>query len=202
MLTKGENLDWLTVFKIIQLIVVFIFIVFISDIRKKPKSTPLINQRMLLALKLCYLVPISVYIYSLVLLSSIGLLDLLALTVTIMGTSIAAIAKITLADKHTWTGYCLDGNCYTTKGIYAYIRHPLYTGIYLFIFGGLLTLIPNTTLLLNIVVFLSLCYIMPFLAIVARRETKFLSKQFGDSFIQYQKEIHPFLPMKKYKQIV
>ena len=191
-------MDTITSFKIVQLIVIVIFVVFISDIRKKPKSNPIVNQRLLLELKLCYLVPICVYAYSLITLSYITYLDFFALLITLTGTAIALLAKITLADKHTWTGYCLEGNCFIAKGIYAYIRHPLYVGIYLFIFGGLLTLIPNTIWYLNLIVIISLCYIMPFLAIVAGKETKYLSKQFGDSFYRYQKTIHPFLPMKKY----
>jgi protein-S-isoprenylcysteine O-methyltransferase Ste14 len=177
-------------------------VLFISDIRKKPQSNPIVNQRMLLVLKLCYLIPISVYAYSLVSLAGITPLDYLAFAITLTGTSISTLAKITLADKHTWTGYCMNGNCFVAKGIYSYIRHPLYLGIYLFIFGGLLTLIPNTVWYLNTIVFLSLCYIMPFLAIVARRETKYLNHQFGDSFLRYQKETHPFIPVRKYNQKV
>jgi protein-S-isoprenylcysteine O-methyltransferase Ste14 len=193
-----EALDAITLFKILQLIVIIVFVVFISDIRKKPKSNPIIDKRLLLTLKLCYLIPISLYAYSLVFLTKLTYVDYVALLITLTGTAVASLAKITLADKHTWTGYCLEGNCFVAKGIYAYIRHPLYVGIYLFIFGGLLTLIPNTVWYLNLIVILSLCYIMPFLVIVAGRETKYMSKQFGDSFNRYQDTIHPFLPLKKY----
>ena len=194
-------MDPLTAFKIAQLAIICVFVVFISDVRKRPEANALINQKMQLALKLIYLFPLSVYVYSLIMLNYLTAFDLTAMLVTFTGTSVVVMAKTGLADKHTWTGYCLNSNCFTTSGIYAYIRHPLYTGIYIFILGAATTMFFHNFLLLNILLLASLVYIMSFLAVAAKRETGFLSEKLGDSFKQYQRQVHPFFPLRKYKPI-
>ena len=39
---------------------------------------------------------------------------------------------------------------------------------------------------------------MAFLEVAVPRETKFLHKEFGDEFLKYQKQVHPFLSTRKY----
>ena len=190
-------MDALTAFKTIQLVIALIFTVFISDLRRKNQS-PLIGQNSLKVLKLCYLVPISIYIYTITTLASLSYFDALALTMTCFGTALAAISKITLGDKHTWAGYCLQANKrFMTKGIYSYIRHPLYTGIFVFSIGGFFTFIPNSMWFLSAIVIFT---IISFLAIVAKRETAYLSRKFGEPFNEYKRQVHPFLPLRRFRQ--
>jgi protein-S-isoprenylcysteine O-methyltransferase Ste14 len=192
-------MDTLLIFKILQSVAIVVFAVFISDIRKKDKSVPLIDEKFLRILKISYLIPLALYGYVLFTMSYLSVLDIIALSVTALGTLIAALAKINLAGMHTWTGYCKENtNCFFSKGIYRYMRHPLYTGIYVFALGGLVTLIPHSEWYLAATVLAALAYIMGFLALSAKRETEFLSKQLGSEFADYRQRVHPFLPIKRY----
>jgi protein-S-isoprenylcysteine O-methyltransferase Ste14 len=129
-------MDTLLIFKILQSVAIVVFAVFISDIRKKDKSVPLIDEKFLRILKISYLIPLALYGYVLFTMSYLSVLDIIALSVTALGTLIAALAKINLAGMHTWTGYCKENtNCFFSKGIYRYMRHPLYTGIFDTSFG-------------------------------------------------------------------
>lgn len=67
-------------------------------------------------------------------------LDFLALVLTFLGTVIVVKSKLDLGICHTWAGYCKQPSELEVSGIYAYIRHPLYTGIHLFSVDELLTL--------------------------------------------------------------
>jgi protein-S-isoprenylcysteine O-methyltransferase Ste14 len=159
----------------------------------------LINKRFLRILKISYLIPLAIYAYVLFNLNCLSLLDGIALAVTSLGMVIAALAKIHLAEKHTWTGYCKENtDCFFSKGIYSYMRHPLYTGIYIFAFGGLITLVLHSEWYLTVIVIAALSYIMSFLALSAKRETEFLSNKLGIRFTDYKEAVHPFLPIKKY----
>ncbi len=189
----------LLLFQIIQITVLVIFVVFISDIRVKAQSNSLINRKLLLILKLVYLVPLSLYVYSICILSYVSVIDLVALSITMLGTVFVVLAKVNLADKHTWTGYCMHNNCFVADGVYAYIRHPIYAGIYVFIIGAALTMVFHTPMTLNAIALASLFYIMPFLAIAAKKETNFLAQKHGDNFRRYQRSVHPFIPIRKYR---
>lgn len=150
------------------------------------------------SLEVSYLIPLSIYVYVLARLASLSTLDLIALITATSGTLVAAKVKWDLGKCHTWTGYCLNSSKLNTYGIYAYIRHPIYTGIFIFVLGGLITVIPDSPWYLSLVVILSLVYILSFLAILGRKETKILAKEIGPEFKHYTKQVHPFLPLRKY----
>jgi protein-S-isoprenylcysteine O-methyltransferase Ste14 len=173
-----------------------VFAVFISDLRKKDTFIPLVSERLTLILKICYLIPIGIYIYIIANLDWISPVDLVALSLTSIGTFFATKAKIDIEEHHTWTGYYLEKTTLVTKGIFAYVRHPLYTGIFVFIIGALLTSTFHSPFL-TAVALPSLVYILSFLTIMAMRETRLLTRQFGDEFLKYKKKVHPFLPFRK-----
>ena len=192
-------MDALISFKILQFVVIAVFAAFISDIRKKDQSVPLIDEKFLRILKISYLIPLALYAYVLITMDYVSVLDIIALSATTLGTFIAALAKINLAGMHTWTGYCKENtNCFFSKGIYRYMRHPLYTGIYVFALGGLVTLLPHSEWFLAVIVLAALAYITGFLALSAKRETEFLSRKLGSEFADYRQRVHPFLPIKRY----
>lgn len=166
----------------------------------KKEMFPLINDKLTLALKISCLIPIGIYGYTLATLDWLSVYDLIALALTFFGTLFAVKAKIDLGECHTWTGYCLKTTNLVVKGIYAYIRHPLYVGIYISIFGGLLTLISHAPWFLTSIALITLGYIIPFLGIAATRETKFLAQEFGEEFLKYKDQVHPFLPLRKYSK--
>ena len=193
-------MEGLVLFKIIQLIIGVTFAVSISDLRRKKGVTPLINERLTVAMKVCYHVPVCIYVYILATLDQLLVSDFIALVLILLGTLLATKAKIDLGKHHTWTGYRLETTKFVTEGVYAFCRHPLYTGIYVCIFGALLTLIPHAPWFLTTVVLITLVYIMVLLVLVARQETTLLAEEFGGEFLEYQGQVHPFLPLRKLKR--
>lgn len=74
-----------------------------------------------------------------------------------------------------------------TKGIYQYVRHPLYTGIFLLL-PGLLLCRPTISILLFILI--TIVYI----EIGSRLEEKKLIRQFGEEYIQYSQAVKRYFP--------
>ena len=76
-----------------------------------------------------------------------------------------------------------------TNGIYNYIRHPQYTGIFLIITGWMLRWLTSLTLLMY-----------PILLIIyyrlARREEKLLSAKYGKIYEKYKESTPMFFPFK------
>lgn len=191
------------VFRLLQYAVLGILVIYISDFRKKKDMVPLVGERWTLLLKLAYLVPLAMYGHTLVAMRTVTVFDLLALGLTLAGTFIVIRAKRDLSNHHTWAGYCLGSASLTTTGIYAYIRHPLYAGIYLVILGSLFTIIPRLNLpshlTLPAAALFSVSYVIWFLALSAHRETKAMLRRYGASFRCYMDVVHPFLPLRKYR---
>ena len=201
-------MEGLTMFKIGQFLVLFTFLAFISDIRKKEGMTPLVNSKLILAMKLCYLILLCSYAYMLITMDMLSPLDFIALAVTSLGTFLVVKAKMDLRRHHTWAGYRFKTTKLVTEGIYAFIRHPLYTGVYIFILGGLsigiarlgglsTSILREPWVLTNIG--LTLVYIMALLPIIATRESKLLAREFGQEFLAYKERVHAFLPLRKFK---
>jgi len=191
------------IFKIIQLIILGIFVVYISDFRRKKGMIPLIGEKWTLLLKASYMVPLVAYIFVLVSSNNILYYDLIALGVTLLSTIVVVKAKRDLSVHHTWVGYFNSASKFTTNGIYSYIRHPIYTGIYIFVIGSLFTILPHLNIFsyitLAITAIISIAYILGFLAFLANKETQALLRKHGKSFQYYKEKVHPFLPLRKYR---
>ena len=80
-------------------------------------------------------------------------------------------------------------NGLVTRGIYRYIRHPQYTGIFLIITGWMFRWHTSLTLLMY-----------PILLIIyyrlARREERHLLEEFGDAYLKYKEATPMFFPIK------
>jgi protein-S-isoprenylcysteine O-methyltransferase Ste14 len=128
--------------------------------------------------------------------------DFVAMGLTLMGTALVIRAKIDLSSHHTWVGYSLTSAGYVTKGIYSYMRHPIYTGICILVLGSLFTILPRVnfslSLLFPVAALISVIYIMGFLIFLANKETEILLEKLGDPFQQYKDSVHAFLPLKKF----
>ena len=185
-------------FKIGQFLIVFCFTFFISDLRKKINSKPLINKVFIWIMKLSYIIPIVIYGYILATLDDLHIFDYTALIVTILGAVTVIKAKIDLGEYHVWAGYGREKTKLVIEGIYRWVRHPIYVGIFIFIFGSSLTVISHLKWFLLVPFFASLSYIMVFLIIASKKEEAFLRKKFDDKFSRYCKQVHPFLPFQKY----
>ena len=195
-----QIMESVNLFKIIQFITLIIFTAFISDLRKKKGMYPLISKKLIIAVKITYFVPISIYGYTLATLNYLLITDFVGLGIALLGTCLVVKAKTDIGEYHAWTGYQLRTTKLVTRGIYAFIRHPLYTGIYLFIFGTFLTLVTHAYWFLTTVWVIVLVYIMAVLAVSAARETKLLAQAFGDDFLNYKKQVHSFLPIRRFKE--
>ena len=193
-----EKVSTPIIFQVSQALVAVIFALFISDFRKKEDMVPLVKEKLTLLLKISCLPPLFIYSFVLITLQQVATVDLLALSLTILGMIFVSKAKLDLSKNHTWAGYCLKSSQLFSKGIYAYIRHPLYTGVYAFIFGVFLTLVPHAGWLLIIAAGIPLIYIMIFLAHSAAKETNMLSDKLGVNFLAYKQQVHICLPLRKF----
>jgi protein-S-isoprenylcysteine O-methyltransferase Ste14 len=83
----------------------------------------------------------------------------------------------------TGTGQLFSG------GLYAYVRHPRYAGMFSAVFGS--ALLAGTPLL-----WIALMIWCPFALIVIRLEEKELAARFGPSYAAYRKRVPAFLPYR------
>ena len=192
------SVEQLFVFQFCQAIVAITFAVFISDFKRKAGMVPLISEKWTRVLKLLLLAPLLVYSHTLLTLNVLSPVDLASFGLTLLGTVLVVKAKWDLARHHTWTGFCMDAPKLVAHGIYSYIRHPLYAGVYLFVSGLMLTATLHASWYLIVPAGLALVYILFFLAVSASRETKRLEKKLGREFTEYKKQVHFCLPLRKY----
>ncbi len=81
-----------------------------------------------------------------------------------------------------------------TNGVYAYIRHPQYTGIIIAAFGALIHW-PTLPTLLMLPILITAYYKL------AKREEKEMEKKFGEVYQGYRKRVPMFLPLLKSKKV-
>jgi protein-S-isoprenylcysteine O-methyltransferase Ste14 len=179
---------------VVQGVVVGIFAFFISDFRFKKGMTPLLNQRIARGVKLLYPLLLVGYLYVLITLTAVFALDLVALALTTLGTFVVVKGKLDLGTSHTWAGYKKAGTELVTHGIYAYIRHPMYTGICLFILGTVITVVLHAAPILSVPLILATTLIVIFLVRAASEETRALEREFGEAFRAYRKRTHASIP--------
>ncbi len=191
-------MEYVFAFQFCQAIVAITFAVFILDFKRKVGMVPLISEKWTYVLKLLLLVPMFVYAYSLITLDGVLPVGLFGFGLTLLGTFLVVKAKVDLARHHTWTGFCMDAPKLVAHGIYSYIRHPLYAGVYLFVFGLMSTVVLRTSWFLAVPATVALVYILSFLAVSASRETKILEKKLGQEFAEYKEQVHFCLPLRKY----
>ncbi len=90
--------------------------------------------------------------------------------------------------KHYWSKEEGKGRL-VTNGIYAYIRHPQYTGFLLITLGMLVEWV-TIPLLIMWPILVVLYYQL------AKKEERDMKREFGNDYIQYKKRTSMFLPLK------
>jgi len=190
----------LLLFKFTTFFILALFFFFVSDFRIKEGMTPLIKKQVIFLIKIFYATPIFVYIYLILKIENIYFSSYLGLIVNIIGTLLVIKAKMDLGEYHTWAGHILSSTKIIKNGVYSYIRHPLYTGIHIFILGGIIMGINNHPFsfltVMIILFFVSLINI--FLSISAFKESNYLQEEFGKDYVEYKKQVHAFLPIKRH----
>ena len=109
--------------------------------------------------------------------------QIVALTIFALG-FILWISAATIIDKYILKGHLL------TKGVYAIVRNPIYSGILLMLFGAFVfsqswlliaSIIPNTILLRYLL----------------KSEEQALTDNFGQEYINYKKKVNSLFPRLK-----
>tara|TARA_R110002012_G_scaffold318652_1_gene537455 strand:- start:180 stop:560 length:381 start_codon:yes stop_codon:yes gene_type:complete len=75
-----------------------------------------------------------------------------------------------------------------TEGLYAYVRHPQYTGLFIALFGEGVVHWPT---LFSIVLFPIIVLVYTWLA---RREEQQMLKTFGEDYLAYKRQVPMFIP--------
>lgn len=190
-------MSFLSIYRILQILILAVFAAFISDFRRKPNMAPLIDRRLTLLMKLSYPIPTAINFYVLFTLDRLIPVDWLSLALNALGAFLVVRAKRDLGAWHTWTGYGSTQTQLVRRGVYGVMRHPLYTGIYLFIAGSLTLAAAHAAWYWVVLMAVTLGYIMAFLAVAARREDRLLRQQFGAAHAAYQAQVHAFLPLRR-----
>jgi protein-S-isoprenylcysteine O-methyltransferase Ste14 len=99
----------------------------------------------------------------------------------VIGLPVFLIPAFTI-DKHFKKGQL------ATKGVYGYLRHPIYASWIIFIVPGIV-LIKNSFLDLTIPVFMYLIF-----SVMILEEEKYLEKKFGKEYIEYKKKVNAVFP--------
>lgn len=88
-------------------------------------------------------------------------------------------------------------NRLATDGLYALVRHPQYTGLFLGLFGEGVVHWP-TVFSITVFPLIVVAYVL-----LARREEKKVIEEFGDEYRAYQQKVPRFFPrMSQWKQLV
>ncbi len=82
----------------------------------------------------------------------------------------------------------IEEGCLATQGLYGVMRHPIYAQAILFTVPGLV-LFFRSWILLTIPLFMYVVF-----KVLIRKEDRFLHKEFGDAYLQYQSEVNEVLP--------
>ena len=111
----------------------------------------------------------------------------IGLLLTVGGLVFAVWARIALGGNWSGTVTIKSGHSLIRRGPYKWIRHPIYTGLLFSVVGTVL-------LQGEVRSFLGFAVILFALYRKAKREEKFLSEEFGDSFAEHARHTGMFLP--------
>jgi len=179
------------IYQITQALLLFIVAIFITDSsasRVKYSPLPPFVPRLIQVL---YLVTAIGYLFTLFNAESlIPEIDLPALALTILATLIIIKGVIDKKESSRQDGF-------SPQGLYRYMRHPIYTGVTLFILSVLLTVAVHAEFILGLIMALAVGAILTYLYASAQKEEEKLKDKFGHDFIVYQKTIYAVFPFKR-----
>jgi protein-S-isoprenylcysteine O-methyltransferase Ste14 len=115
------------------------------------------------------------------------LTQVISVIITVSGLTIAIIARKTLAGNWSNNIEFKKGHELITRGIYGYMRHPIYTGVLLMGFGTML--LSGTPVL-----FLSMLAMTGFCILKLTQEEKLLTKHFPKEYPTYKKRVKALIP--------
>jgi len=192
----------LLAFKIIMIMVFWLFIINISDFGNK-KVKPLIKQPWLSIMRIGYPIAPLYFLYFLVTTNQLIATVYVAMPMMFIGTIIVFSAKRTLGKRHSWAGFSsteIDDFCKTR--LYSWIRHPLYSEIGLAVLGTAFSVIPRGNKNFLILTLYLIGFFLPFLFLVtsSRKETAYLLEKFGQLYADYVDQVNSFLPLRNHQK--
>ena len=183
--------------RIISLLVLASFVVLILP-RRRHKCV-VISRKAIYTTMALWPIPIGVYAHTVATANRLLVVDWIGLSLMLPGLMLVYAARGALGKHHAWAGYYPDLPGLVTRGVYSFVRHPLYIGIYAFMLGGLLSIIAHEPWFLSVAALGALAYPVFFLGQVAVREESFMASQFGKAFAEYRRQVHAFLPLRRYR---
>jgi protein-S-isoprenylcysteine O-methyltransferase Ste14 len=114
-------------------------------------------------------------------------LQVLSVMFSITGLLIAIIARNTIAGNWSSSIDLKQDHELVTSGIYGYMRHPIYSGVFLMDLGSVVFFQNIELLIISLIV-------VSFFIYKARLEEKFMTQNFPDSYPDYTKKVKGFIP--------
>lgn len=106
---------------------------------------------------------------------------------TILGLCIALIARYTIGKNWSGSIDIKKDHELITKGIYGYVRHPIYTGAFFMALGAALVF-------QQMFIWILLAVVVVFFIIKYKQEEKFMTKYFPKEYPAYKKRVKAILP--------
>lgn len=115
-------------------------------------------------------------------------IQILGLIIVVVGAAVSISARRVLGNNwaHAAEYQVKPSQSLVTNGIYAHVRHPIYTGLILGFAGSLL--VAKSYLILFSLVIIAGAYVQ------AKKEEKLLLRHFGDEYKDYMKRTKMFIP--------
>ncbi|MGM0628869.1 MAG: methyltransferase family protein [Patescibacteria group bacterium] len=132
--------------------------------------------------------------------NSLTVFDQISFVFISVGFVMAVKARMDLRGNYAWPGQFMEEIKIVKSGIYAYIRHPIYTGVGLFLIGTLFTVVVHSDLILGMPLAVLSASLLALLASVARHEESCLARELGDVYVAYVCEVHAVLPFSQIKK--
>lgn len=120
-------------------------------------------------------------------------MDILGITLSIIGFSIRAVAYIHLNGNFSWT--VSKPKCLIDTGIYKHIRHPMYLGA-IILYQGLVLWSTGNLFLSFIICSMVISFAMDRI----QREDFLLFNSFGDKFLEYEENTPMLIPSLFFKK--
>ena len=183
-------------YKVSQVVIILLFAFFVSDLRKKNQTKELLNHKLIIVMKIVYIIPLAIFLYSVITTEALLVTDFISFLLTLIGLVVVILAKSSLGINHSWTGYGTFPKSICKKGIFSIIRHPMYTGIFMCILGMWFHVISHQNVLLIIINLISSFFILFVLTSSAIKEEQHLSSLFGEDYEEYERCVPRFFPIK------
>lgn len=185
-------------FQMVQGIIIIALLFFVFDIRTRRQQSPKSSVPLFLG----FFFPFYVLAYLLVLFvlpKAVTPFDWLALIFTSVGLALVMKARIDLRDYYAWPGFFKENTQIVRTGVYAYMRHPIYVGVYVFVFGTLLTVIYHAEFKIGLIVAMAAAALLASITVSARHEEEVLEDRFGEDYLNYKEEVYAGFPFCKRK---